>query len=39
MFEQVILPLVKQRNPQARVQALAVVAELTQLGYRPAGRP
>ena len=32
VFEQVILPLVKQRNPQARVQALASLAELTQLG-------
>ena len=32
VFEQVILPLVKQRNPQARVQALATLAELAQLG-------
>ena len=32
VFEQVILPLVKQRNPQARVQALASLSELTQLG-------
>jgi hypothetical protein len=32
VFEQVILPLVKQRNPQARVQALATLSELTQLG-------
>jgi DNA-binding transcriptional MerR regulator len=32
VFEQVILPLVKQRNPQARAQALASLAELTQLG-------
>ena len=32
VFEQVILPLVKQRNPQARAQALATLAELTQLG-------
>ena len=32
VFEQVIMPLVKQRNPQARVQALARLTELTQLG-------
>ena len=32
VFEQVILPLVKQRNPQARAQALATLSELTQLG-------
>jgi DNA-binding transcriptional MerR regulator len=32
VFEQVILPLVKQRNPQARAQALASLSELTQLG-------
>ena len=32
VFEQVILPLVKQRNPQARAQALARLSELTQLG-------
>jgi DNA-binding transcriptional MerR regulator len=32
VFEQVILPLVKQRNPHARAQALASLSELTQLG-------
>jgi DNA-binding transcriptional MerR regulator len=32
VFEQVILPLVKQRNPHARAQALATLSELTQLG-------
>jgi DNA-binding transcriptional MerR regulator len=32
VFEQVIVPLVKQRNPQARAQALASLSELTQLG-------
>ena len=31
-FEQVILPWVKQRNPQARQQALDALAELTALG-------
>ncbi len=32
LIEQVILPLVKQRNPQARAQAVASLDELTQLG-------
>ena len=31
-FEQVVLPLVKQRNPDARRQAVANLAELTDLG-------
>ena len=32
LFEQVILPLVKQRNPKARGQALSHLDELTRLG-------
>jgi DNA-binding transcriptional MerR regulator len=32
LFEQVILPLVKQRNPKARGQALTHLDELTRLG-------
>jgi DNA-binding transcriptional MerR regulator len=32
VFEQVILPLVKQRNPAARSQALGTLSELSQLG-------
>jgi hypothetical protein len=31
-FEQVVLPLVKQRNPDARRQAVTNLAELTDLG-------
>jgi hypothetical protein len=31
-FEQVVLPLVKQRNPDARRQAVTNLAELTALG-------
>jgi DNA-binding transcriptional MerR regulator len=31
-FEQVVLPLVKQRNPDARRQAVANLGELTELG-------
>jgi DNA-binding transcriptional MerR regulator len=34
LFEQVILPLVKQRNPKARAQALGHLDELTGLGAR-----
>jgi DNA-binding transcriptional MerR regulator len=32
LVEQIILPLVKQRNPQARADALAAAAELARLG-------
>jgi DNA-binding transcriptional MerR regulator len=31
-FEQVVMPMLKQRNPQARKQATEALAELTQLG-------
>jgi DNA-binding transcriptional MerR regulator len=34
LFEQVILPLVKQRNPKSRAQALGHLDELTALGAR-----
>jgi len=34
LYEQVILPLVKQRNPQARAQANATLTELAHLGDR-----
>jgi DNA-binding transcriptional MerR regulator len=34
LFEQVILPLVKQRNPKSRAQALGHLDELTGLGAR-----
>jgi DNA-binding transcriptional MerR regulator len=32
LFEQLVLPLLRQRNPQARQQALATLSELTALG-------
>ncbi len=32
LFEQLVLPLVRQRNPQSRQQAAANLAELSQLG-------
>ncbi|MFZ4718523.1 MAG: MerR family transcriptional regulator [Ilumatobacteraceae bacterium] len=32
LFEQLVLPLVRQRNPQSRQQAAATLAELSQLG-------
>ena len=32
LFEQVIMPLLRQRNPEARRQAAATLAELTSLG-------
>ena len=31
-IEQIVLPLLKQRNPEARLRAHEIVAELTQLG-------
>jgi hypothetical protein len=31
-FEQVVMPMIKQRNPQARKQALDALRELSQLG-------
>jgi hypothetical protein len=31
-IEQIVLPLLKQRNPEARVRAQEIVTELTQLG-------
>ncbi len=34
LYEQLVLPLVKQRNPQARVEALTRVRELAQTGDR-----
>jgi hypothetical protein len=32
LFEQIVLPLLRQRNPQARTQAGATLEELGQLG-------
>ena len=32
VFEQVIMPLLKQRNPQARQQAVDTLAELAKMG-------
>jgi uncharacterized protein (DUF2336 family) len=32
IFEQVIVPLLRQRNPEARRQAAATLAELASLG-------
>jgi DNA-binding transcriptional MerR regulator len=32
LFEQIVMPLVRQRNPQARSQALATLLELTRRG-------
>jgi uncharacterized protein (DUF2336 family) len=32
LFEQVIMPLLRQRNPEARRQAAATLSELTSLG-------
>jgi DNA-binding transcriptional MerR regulator len=32
LFEQIVMPLIKQRNPQARQQALATLEELSTLG-------
>jgi uncharacterized protein (DUF2336 family) len=32
IFEQVIMPLLRQRNPEARRQAAATLSELTSLG-------
>ena len=32
LYEQVVLPLVKQRNPQARAQAAAMLSEMSALG-------
>jgi hypothetical protein len=32
LIEQIVLPLVKQRNPEARAQAFAAAAELARLG-------
>jgi hypothetical protein len=36
-IEQIVLPLVRQRNPEARVRALETVDELTQLGQQLRG--
>ncbi len=36
LFEQMILPLLRQRNPQARQQAVSTLTTLTALGGRPA---
>jgi DNA-binding transcriptional MerR regulator len=33
-FEQVVTPMLKQRNPQARVQAVETLLELSRLGHR-----
>jgi len=33
-FEQVVTPMLKQRNPQARVQAVETLLELSRLGQR-----
>jgi hypothetical protein len=32
LFEQIVMPLIKQRNPQARQQAAAALDELSRLG-------
>ena len=32
LFEQIVMPLIKQRNPNARQQAAATLEELTRLG-------
>jgi hypothetical protein len=32
LFEQRIMPLLRQRNPQARVEATVLLEELTELG-------
>ena len=32
LFEQIVLPVLKQRNPQAKTQALETLSELAQLG-------
>ncbi|HSS11910.1 MAG TPA: MerR family transcriptional regulator [Acidimicrobiales bacterium] len=32
LFEQIVMPLIKQRNPQARQQAMATLEELSALG-------
>jgi DNA-binding transcriptional MerR regulator len=32
LFEQIVMPLIKQRNPQARLQAAAAIEELSRLG-------
>ena len=32
LFEQIVMPLIKQRNPQARLQAAAAIDELSRLG-------
>lgn len=34
LFEQLVLPLIRQRNPQAREQAVATLNELAELGGR-----
>jgi hypothetical protein len=34
LFEQVVTPLLKQRNPQARAQAVEALEDLCQLGQR-----
>jgi hypothetical protein len=33
-FEQVVMPMLKQRNPEARRQAADTIAELSRLGAR-----
>ena len=38
VFEQLVMPLLKQRNPAARAQATDRLDELAVLGGRPAGR-
>jgi DNA-binding transcriptional MerR regulator len=37
LFEQIVLPLLKQRNPQARQRARETVAELVRLGQQMRG--
>ncbi|MGD9795335.1 MAG: MerR family transcriptional regulator [Acidimicrobiia bacterium] len=34
LFEQLVMPMVKQRNPQSRAQATAMLAQLEELGAR-----
>jgi hypothetical protein len=37
LFEQIVLPLLKQRNPEARQRARDTIAELVRLGQQMRG--
>ena len=39
LFEQVVMPLFKQRNPQARQQAMGTLEELSRLGRPSCAEP